>query len=307
MPIDPRHLTHLLAISTEGSFNRAAQLLGVSQPALSKSIQLLEARLGYSVMTRTARGSALTAAGEILVRRAEALKSLLGDAEEEVRLNASGGAGPLRIGATPSMMLELVPRTLTRLLGGRTKLALSVIEDLDGALLPALLKGQIDLLVGPVGGLYPKPPSVLEEALIDDPYGIGVANDHPLAGRGDITLAELTDAAWVLPLPGSLFHRHVEALFITADAPWPRDVVNTNSLALSERLVLEVGRIMTMTSLQLREVDESRIWQIRLLNGGSRAVGYSMRRDARPSPVAREFLDVLRMTAADYPGFCGKS
>lgn len=279
MTIDPRHLANLLAIATHGSFNRAAAALNLSQPALSKSIALLEHRLGIPVFERTTRGSTLTKAGEILLRRARALEMLIGDAEAEVHMQAGGIDGPLRVGVTPSAMLDLMPAVLERVIAGRGACSISVVEGLDDHMMPALLRGEIDLLIGPVGGLRPPPDSVVEQVLCDDPFRLAVGPGHVLAGRTEVTLAEVADQPWVLPMPGSLFHRHVEGLFMAAGVTWPKDAIHTNSLALSERLVLEGRRIMLMTWLQGMTPGGRTLRQIALPGAGSRRMGFRHRKE----------------------------
>jgi DNA-binding transcriptional LysR family regulator len=294
MSLDPRQLSHLLAIATHGSFNRAAAALNMSQPALSKNIALLEHRLGTTVIARTPRGSSLTRAGEILVRRARALETLIGDTVAEIRFDADGIEGPLKIGAAPSVMLDLVPGIIGDLVRERGPCAISVIEGLDDVLLPGLANGQLDILVGPVAGLHPAPASIVEEKLMEDPFSVGVAPDHRLAGRQRVTLKELLGEAWVLPLPGSVYFRHVEALFTGAGTPWPGNAVNTNSLALSERLVLTAGRIMTMTALQSMTEGARRLRRIALEQAGTRWIGLRYRRESRFSPIGLAALDLLR-------------
>ena len=79
--IDARLVAYLLAVAEHGSFIAAADALGISQPALSNSIALLERRLGVRVLERSHKGSTLNDYGEILVRRAASIRSLLGQAE----------------------------------------------------------------------------------------------------------------------------------------------------------------------------------------------------------------------------------
>ena len=299
MTLDPRHLANLLAIATHGSFNRAAAALNISQPALSKSIALLEHRLGAAVFDRTARGSTLTPAGEILLRRARSLEMLIGDAEAEVHLQAGGVDGPLRLGASPSVMLDLVPAAIESVTAGRA-CSISVIEGLDDQMMPALLRGEIDLLIGPVGGLFPAPEGVVETTLCEDPFLLAVGPDHRLAGRSEVSLAELEDEAWVLPMRGSLFHRHVEGLFMAAGISWPRDAVHTNSLALSERLVLEGGRIMLMTWLQGMTPGGRRLKRIALLAAGIRRIGIRHRRETALPALGQAVMEAVQAVVRRY-------
>lgn len=300
MIIDPRHLNHLLAIATHGSFNRAAAALNISQPALSKSIALLEHRLGVAVFDRSTRGSSLTPAGEILLRRARSLDMLMSDAAAEVRLLAGGVGGPLRVGATPSVMLDLMPSVVEEVTRRHGPCSISVVEGLDDQMMPALLNGEIDLLIGPVGGLRPVPDSVVEQALCEDPFYLGVGADHPLAGRGSVALAELAETAWVLPMPGSLFHRHVEGLFMAAGVPWPKNAIHTNSLALSERLVLEGRHIMMMTWLQGMTPGGQRLRRIPMPAAGTRRIGLRHRRETALSELGQAVIAAAQGVVGRY-------
>ena len=138
MAVDAIQIANLLAIARTGSFTRAAAEKGMSQPALSNSIALLERRLGVPVLTRSRRGSELTPYGEILVRRAEGLQALLSDAETEVRRRADGVAGPLRIGATPSVIPTLLANTLIDLVADGEPVDIEIIDGLDQTLVPML-------------------------------------------------------------------------------------------------------------------------------------------------------------------------
>src|SRR5262249_44071374 len=151
-------LTAVLTIVRHGTFHRAADALGVSQPALSKTISLLERRIGYKVFERGARGVKLTEIGQIVVRRAEQLDLLLARMREELSLFSQHREGPLVVGTTPSMMLGLVPEALARLGVSHPNLVVRLVEALDDQLTPALERGEIDLLVGPVLGLHPAAP-----------------------------------------------------------------------------------------------------------------------------------------------------
>src|SRR5262245_45708592 len=85
-PIDPKRLIELLRIAEHGSYTRAAAAQGVSQPALSNSIAVLEKSLGVRVLERTRHGATLTDVGRLLASHAAALDSVLARAAGEVAL-----------------------------------------------------------------------------------------------------------------------------------------------------------------------------------------------------------------------------
>jgi DNA-binding transcriptional LysR family regulator len=296
--IDASQIGHLRMIAKCGSFTRAAAAIGVSQPALSNSIALLEQRIGARVLDRSRHGSTLTPVGEILMRRAEAVVTLLADAELEVKRHRQGVAGPLRIGATPSVLTYLVPEALRRLVVGREALDIEVVDELDEKLTPILQAGDIDIVVGPVGGLFPVPANLQEEFLVTDPMSVAVGPTHPFFKSDTLALSELRDASWILPRPGSAFRRYAEALFLTASIPWPTDCILTNSLRLIEILLSTTNRVACVSKIQFVSRDHN-FKLIQLSERNDRKIGFKISRTTAPSPLLKEFCECLRAVTAE--------
>lgn len=287
--IDPRNLANLLSIAKHGSFNRAAAAQGISQPALSNSISRLERRLGVPVLERTSRGSELNEIGNILVRNAEIIEAVLKQTMEEVRLKRQGLSGPFRVGVVPSLAIKFMPSVMELLLKQCRSIEITITEGLDDQLLPALQKGGLDLVLGPLAGVFPGPPAILEEALFDDPFGIGVGPKHSLCNRRVLKLNELKDLPWILPLPGNSYRRHIEALFMTEGIAWPSNCVLTSSLTLVESILAQNSRVSIVTQLQSLTQNPWRIRAIPLKGGGKRTIGLKWRKDGAESPVANAF------------------
>ncbi len=297
MTIDAHHLACLLAIARTGSFSRAAEDMGQSQPTLSNNIALLERRLGVRVLERSKRGSTLTSFGEILVRRAEGLHVMLADAEAEVRNRARATAGPLRIGATPSTLPSLLPVALQRLGDELAASQIEIVEDLDHSLGPQLLAGKLDMVVGPVHEPFTATPGIVETALLNDPFCLAVGQSHRLAARTRVALADLTDETWILPRGGSTYRRHIEAMFLTQGIEWPANAIYANSLMLLEAMVVAGGCITFVSPLQLRmPLPGFRLLHIE--NGSSRKIGYKLRAGTRLSPIGTTFLEKMHAAAA---------
>lgn len=298
MAVEATQIANLLAIAEHGSFTRAAAEKGVSQPALSNSIALLEQRLGVKVLERSRRGSTLTVFGEILVRRAEGVQSLLSDAEAEVRSHAAGISGPLRIGATPSVLASLLPKALRRLDDGGAPLDLEIVDGLDGRLVPMLRSGKIDIIVGPVDEILGATDDVVEAVLFDDPFWLAVGPASPFHDAKSLSLAELADAPWALPREGSTYRRHVEALFMSAGVAWPKDCILVNALPLLETLVAHTARITLVSRAQLTQAPQP-FRVIPLQGAGGRRIGYKLRRGGRPGPLTQQFIDALKASASE--------
>lgn len=298
MKLDPRHLRTVLAVVEHGSFNRAAEAMGVSQPAFSKSISLLERSIGAKVFERGARGSTLTAVGHVVARRAENLNQLLLRLDEEIEEAQQHREGPLIIGATPSLMLGLVPEALARLIEARPDISARIVEGLDDRMTSALSRGEIDLLVGPVKGLFPPLPEFVETEIAEDPYYVTLAPSHPLASVPALHLSDLKDERWILPNSGSTFYRGVEALFLAAGIPWPRNPLITNSLQMHARLIARAGYIGIATRAQLL-TDDAMITAVPLADVPPRSIGVRRRALSFETPLSGEFLDHLRAASRD--------
>jgi DNA-binding transcriptional LysR family regulator len=297
MSIDPRQLAYILAIDEYGSLSRAAEALGVSQPALSNSIALLERRLGVQILTRTGRGAVVNPIGALLVRRARELRSILAAAEVEVRLKKNGQSGPLSIGATPSVVEHLVPAALNLLRRDAAHLSISVIEGLDAPLNEQLLNGDLDLVIGAVG--QPGSPADLaEEFLFDDPFLLGVGLASPLAKQTEISLSATRDQLWVMPRPGGSAHAYVSAIFLNGGVAWPQDCISTNSVVLTKQLLIQSDAVALVNAVALAGW-RAPIHAVRVPEAGSRKLGVRRRGRGDLSPLAVRFLDYLREVSAD--------
>ena len=301
MKIDPRQLANLLSIAEHGSFNRAAAARGLSQPAMSSSIAQLERRIGAPVLDRGRRGSQLNEIGRILVRNAQTVESILTQAADEVRHRRMGVEGPLRVGAVPSVTLKFLPEVMPRVLRLHAPVAVTLVEGMDDDLLPALQSGALDLVMAPLAGIFPPPPDIVEDPLFEDPFSIGVGPRHPLRNRSSVTLEELRDHPWVVPMPGSSYRRHVEALFLTEGVPWPLDCVTTSSLTLVESIVAHNERVAVITDIQTRLRNNWRIRSVPLKGGGKRSIGCKWRKAGKMAPAAVQFVTACHEVADAAP------
>ncbi|WP_126974805.1 LysR family transcriptional regulator [Frigidibacter oleivorans] len=111
---DPKRLLELVVIADCGSITRAAELLNVSQPALSKSMSILEQSFGAKLLVRDRRGIELTECGKALIAYARSMNSILARATEQVTLMRKGLSGKLVVGIRPNAAVFIVPEVLRR-------------------------------------------------------------------------------------------------------------------------------------------------------------------------------------------------
>lgn len=193
-----RELRLFLAVARSGSIVKAANEIGLTQPALSKSIAELERTFGVRLFDRTNRGVTPTPHGEVLLRRATGVFEELRQAEDELGTLTDASRGELRLGGTPTMCAGLLPGAITSVLSNRPKLRFRVAELESGKLGSEVLTRAVDAGIGreQIAG---ENDSLVFDRLFDDRLFIVAGAHHPLAGRRSTTLEEVVCQQWVLP------------------------------------------------------------------------------------------------------------
>ena len=201
MELELRHLHSLCVIADAGSVTKAATVLGVSQASLTAQLQRVERELGGQIFVRDRRGVTPTPLGQYLLTRARGV--LL--AMEELRRNASqhltsdqpvvrlgGIAGAVSVGLADRLS-DLLPEAEVRL---QTEYSPRVLWDL-------LLADRLDAvaIVDYPGFTLRHPVTVLAEVIAVEPVFVAMSQEHPLAGRKEVDLAELANESWALTPP----------------------------------------------------------------------------------------------------------
>jgi DNA-binding transcriptional LysR family regulator len=181
--IELRHLAALEAVGRTRSFVAAARELGYTQSAISQQIARLEQAAGQRLVERPGgpRPVALTDAGRLLLRHADAIVAQLDAAEADLAALAEGAAGPLRVGIFQSVGARILPGLLRRFREEWPRVEVRVREETDAADLLRLLEhGELDLTFADL----PLPEGPFEwEEILRDPYVLVVPAADELARR----------------------------------------------------------------------------------------------------------------------------
>lgn len=290
MSIDPRSLRTFLAVCRENSISGAARWLNITQPSVSVTIASLELALNAKLFDRARSGITLSPAGIALRRRAEALEQLLDVAAEEVALIQQSIDGPIRIGGTPGALASLVPDVVTHLLERGRPFEMRVVERPDSELTDTLRRGEIDIAVVTTG--IETPPDDIEEHVVGrDPFSLIVGAFHADL-PASISLNDVTELRWVMPDAAGAFRRQINAVFIAASAPLPREVIRCDSLLTTKAIV----RRTEFVALLPRGVAEAELAAGSLraitLKGQQvdRSIGFRTLRDAPGTPLLRQLV-----------------
>lgn len=218
--MDTRDLEYLLAVERHGSIGKAAEALGLSQPALTKAVQRLEAQVGVTLFERTANGMTATPAGARFVARAQRIALEFDDAMQEMRAIRGGEQGIVRIGYSPTVPNAFVLGACRQLIRERPAARLRLRCRLARELLDLLAAGELDLVVAP----EPQQPDPALDtiALFDDRLTVLADAAHPLQRKRALTLADLADQEWLLPEATIPVRHRIDDAFRARGLPAPR-------------------------------------------------------------------------------------
>jgi LysR family nitrogen assimilation transcriptional regulator len=141
----PRQLKYFLRISELKSFTKAAAVLHVAQPALSRQIQQLEADLGVQLFIRSDSGVTLTDAGKALSIRAVKLLDHLASVRDEISSFADEIHGQLKFGIPPSFFDLITSPLIQEYRAKFPAVELTIIEDISSSIHELILNGRLDI------------------------------------------------------------------------------------------------------------------------------------------------------------------
>jgi len=183
-----RDLKYIVAVADTGHFGRAAQHCFVSQPTLSGQIKKLEEELGVVIFERTNRRVAVTPTGEEILRHARLMIEQADAISQIARARQDPLAGPLRIGAIPTLSPYLMPLLLVPLKQRHPQMKLVLSEEPTETLLQRLAHHEIDAALLATAEEESDFDSI---ALFDEPFWIAYPRDHPLYLQETITREDL--------------------------------------------------------------------------------------------------------------------
>jgi DNA-binding transcriptional LysR family regulator len=194
MEFRPNHLRYFVTVTEEGQITRAAEKLHIAQPALSHAIGQLESDLGVELLKRHAHGVALTAAGEVFLVKARVALAAEVEAVETARMLARGQVQRVDLGFVGAPPGLHSPGPLKRLAEAHPEIEIHYRE------LPFPFTPTRSWLAGvdvAAGHRPPADPQVWSRPFSREPRVVLAANDHPLAGRNALKVADVLDETFI--------------------------------------------------------------------------------------------------------------
>jgi LysR family hydrogen peroxide-inducible transcriptional activator len=291
-----RQLRYLAALARHRHFGRAAEACAVSQPALSVQIQELEAFLGAGLVERGRGRIELTPEGEEVARRARRILAEVGDLVDYARHHGRLLAGPLRLGAIPSIAPYLLPAALPSLQARHPDLQLQIRETQTGTLVDELLRGVLDVVVL---SLPIEQPELEAIRLFQDRFLLAAPAAHPLAGQGEAATTLLAAEPLLLLEEGHCLRDQALSYCQQVDRA-AMSGFGASSLSTIVQMVANGLGITLLPELSLPfEVHDPRIALVRFAEPEpTRTVGLAWRRS---SPRKRDFVELGKLLTSTRP------
>lgn len=282
-----------VAVAEELHFGRAAGRLNMTQPPLSRQVQLLEHSLGAQLLVRTSRVVKLTPAGRTFLAEARRMLRIAENAQTSARRVAQGNAGTVAIGFTAGAGYAFLPKLIMRCREVLPEVDLVLKEMVSSDQLEALSSGQLDV------GLMRPPiqrPEFQARCVLREPLVAAVASNHALARKSRVKLADFAGQPFVMysPHEARFFYDVVAATFNQAGVA-PRYVQYMSQIhsilalvksGLGSAIVPEAAASLHFDGVTLRPLSPKETRPVELF------VAWRSRND---NPVLPRFLDLASL------------
>jgi LysR family cyn operon transcriptional activator len=259
-PLKIRLLRYFLAVAEAGSFSRAADRLGISQPSVSQQMRDLETALRVSLFQRRGKRILLTPIGLILQEHAHAILRQVEKFLDELSTEPGQLRGSLHLGVVPVLNVALVPHLLGLFAADHPRISLTVEEISSTEIETALEEGRMD--VG-LGFLTRHSPNLRYERLCTDDFALIVSEAHPWWNRRVIELSELHQQR-MLQLPDSFVMRRMTDEICGDHQVRPRMVAEINAIETLLRSLAPLEAAVLMPKIALRGREGLKLKAIRL-------------------------------------------
>lgn len=295
-----RDIEYFAVVAEHRNLRRASEALGLSPPALSKSLRRLEASLQAKLVERTPKGVALTPVGASLLSQVGRLRMTVSDVRRQAEDLSRGHAGHLRIGVGATTV-EDVPDACAALLQDAPNITAQIIVADNDVMVPALLKGELDLIFNVIPD---RPyPGCAQEQLFEDVFVVCASPEHRLAKRKRLSPADLVHEHWTLSAPEVLNVQHLNRAFTSRALPAPRVAIEARPLRLRLQLCASTDLLSFSARRTLRlfaprfRLKELRVYELEW----RRAVGVIYRDAAYLPAAARRLVGLLKTAASRRP------
>ncbi|KAA9383684.1 pca operon transcription factor PcaQ [Neorhizobium galegae] len=295
-----RHLHTFVEVARQKSVVKAAEILHVSQPAVTKTIRELEEALGVAMFERDGRGIRITRYGEVFLRHAGAALTALRHGMDSVSQELFDSAPPVRIGALPTVSTRVMPRAMTLFLAEKTGSRIKIVTGDNAVLMEQLRVGDLDLVVGRLA-LPEKMTGLSFEHLYSEQVVFTVRTGHPLLDTKRSIFEGFADYPVLMPTRESIIRPSVEQFLIANGVASLPTQVETVSDAFGRAFVRSSDAIWIIsTGVVAADIEDGVLATLPIDTSETRGpVGLTIRADANPSTPLSILMQTIRQAAAE--------
>ncbi|MCC6178581.1 MAG: LysR family transcriptional regulator [Chloroflexi bacterium] len=287
-----KQIEAFVEVVRRGTVSRAADALGITQPALTARLHAIERELGQPLFARSGRGVRLTDAGRVFCPHAERALAAVADGRRAVDDLGSGRAGKLILGATPSVSSYVLPRVLKRYREEHPGVELTLRTGHSEQVVELVAAEAVDLAI--VRDLHHDDLEVTP--LYDDELSLVTHPGHPFALRGSTTLSEVVAGGLLVFDRASSYFELTHALFTEAGVP-VRILMELDNFEAAKRMIEEGLGVALLPKIAVaRELELGQLASVPIDDAGPihRRMVAIRRADAGPpGGIVGAFLDLL--------------
>lgn len=293
-----RQLQHFLSVAEEGNFHRAADKVHLTQQAVSKSIAQLETNLGVRLLDRDRQSVALSPFGELLMPHARTIDAEIRRFHDSLATMLGTKTGIVRVGATPTLLNQLLPQALARLHAARPQIRIHVESGDFDRLGGALLRGALDVVLSTEPS---EPPDdlIAIERLCEDHNIVVARASHPLSKMKAVKAKDLAAYPWLAIANFPKAEQDFKSLFAGDKLKAPHPSLSTTAVVFALNW-LEQNDFLCLLPKQLvvRELEVGRLVEITThLKPKSWPLVVAYRRNTTRSPATLALIEAAKKIA----------
>lgn len=269
LPFSLQQLRILKAIATEKNFTKAAELLHISQPSLSKQIKILEENLDVSLINREHNKISLTESGKVFLQYSERILALCEESCRALIDLKNGERGNLTVGASQTIGIYLLPRVLALFAQNYPQINLKVQVNSTRIIAKNVLNRDIDIAV--VGGEIPNDlkKNLTVEKFVEDEFSLIIAKSHPFATKKKITREDLYHLNFITLNSNSTIRKFIDNILMQnqIETKQLKIIMQLNSIeGIKTAVSLGLGAAFVSSSAIEKEIELNKIEILKIEN-----------------------------------------
>lgn len=293
-----RHLQCFLEVARQGSVSRAADVLALTQPAVSKKLKELEEMLGVHLMDRNKKGVELTQFGEVFLRYAGASVAALREGTSSIAQAQQRGKTLISVGVLPTVATSILPQAVQRFRQGGIDATLKLVSGPNALLLSQLRVGELDLVVGRLA--EPELMSGLSfQHLYSERVTFVVRPDHPLLSSRPLNIKDINQYTVLYPPKDSIIAAAVERFLVAQGIGSLTDRIETISDGFGKEYIRQTDAVWIISrGVVAREINSGEFAELPLDTKETLGqVGLTLRADTLPPPALQLLMNAVRDSA----------